>query len=126
MTPSRSRDGQLPNIAQGWVMGDYFDTMGITLKRGRLFTPEDRLGNPGVVVISETAARIYWPGQDPIGKRMKFMDDPWRTVIGMVGDMEDSSMSGSSGTAHAPYLQVADKDLENPLSLDDRGESWQR
>ncbi len=105
----------LPNTAQSWVMGDYFDTMGIALKRGRLFTPEDRLGSPKVVVISERAARIYWPGQDPIGKRMKFFDD-WNTVVGIVADVKDSGMAAAPMPhTYTPYLQVADKQLEDPL-----------
>ena len=105
----------LPDVAQSWVLGDYFDTMGINLKRGRLFTPEDRLGAPNVIVISETAARVYWPHQDPIGKRMKFMDD-WNTVVGIVGDVKDSTMEDAAAPhTYTPYLQVGDKQMEDPL-----------
>src|SRR4030095_2393237 len=48
----------------------YFDTMTIPLLSGRAFTDQDTLGNPRVTVISETMARLYWPGEDPIGKRL--------------------------------------------------------
>ena len=48
----------------------YFDTLGIRLVRGRVFTDRDRIGQPKVVVINETAARTYWGGEDPIGKRL--------------------------------------------------------
>ena len=105
----------LPNVTQSWVMGDYFRTMGITLKKGRLLTSEDKMGSPSVVVISERAARVYWPGQDPIGKRMKFFDE-WSTVVGIVGDVKDSTIQEAAGPhTYTPYLQVSDKYLENPV-----------
>ena len=111
----RENDVDLPNVAQSWVMGDYFDAMGIRLQRGRLFTPEDRLGSTDVVVISERAARVYWPGQDPIGKRMKFFDS-WNTVIGIVNDVKDSTIQATPEPhTYTPYLEVPDKYLENPL-----------
>jgi putative ABC transport system permease protein len=110
----REDNTNLPNVTQSWVMGDYFDTMGITLKRGRLFTPEDRLGSLPVVVISEKAARVYWPGGDPLGKRMKFFEN-WETVIGIVADVKDSTMAAAPEPhTYTPYLQVPDKELENP------------
>ena len=48
----------------------YFETLGIRLVRGRVFTDHDRAGQPKVVVINETAARTFWPNEDPIGKRI--------------------------------------------------------
>ena len=108
-------DANLPNIAQSWVLGDYFRTMGITLQRGRLFTPEDRAGTQKVVVISQGAARTYWPRQDAIGKRMNFFDD-WYTVIGIVGDVKDSTMQAAAEPhTYTSYLQVSDAAMENPL-----------
>ncbi len=74
------------------VSSDYFRTMGMALRRGRAFDERDREGHPGVAVVSETFARRYWPGQDPIGKRLKIplppteYDNAWLTVVGVVGD----------------------------------------
>jgi putative ABC transport system permease protein len=109
-------DNSLPDVAQSWIMGAYFDTMGITLKRGRMFTPEERRGKPNVVVVSETAARIYWPGQDPIGKRIRFMGPGWRTVIGVAADVKETSMAAAASPhTYTPYLQEADEALERPV-----------
>jgi putative ABC transport system permease protein len=70
---------------------NYFATMGIPLRGGRLFDDHDD-ANPGaVLLINETAARKYWPGESAIGKRVKLGAPPekfpWVTVIGIVGDI---------------------------------------
>jgi len=107
--------GNLPDVAQSWVMGDYFGAMGITLKRGRTFRPDERVGKPGVVIVSETAARVYWPNQDPIGKRIKTFPDQWYTVIGVAADVKDTAMQNPAGPhTYIPYLQVTDEWLERP------------
>ena len=65
------------------VTPDYFRVMGIPLKHGRAFEERDREGQPGVVVVSEALARRYWPGQDPIGKRLKIPLPPTRVPRGV-------------------------------------------
>ncbi len=71
---------------------NYFETMEIRLLQGRLFSTADTPQSAPVVVINETLARRIWPGEDPIGKRIKqgFPEDdsPWREVIGVVGDVK--------------------------------------
>lgn len=105
----------LPNVAQSWIMGDYFGAMGITLKRGRYFSDAELLGSSKAVIISEKAARTYWPGQDPIGKRMSYMSDDWRMVIGVVDDVKDGSIkSPASPHAYTPYLAETNALLEAP------------
>ncbi|HEY2545512.1 MAG TPA: FtsX-like permease family protein, partial [Candidatus Acidoferrum sp.] len=57
----------------------------------------------------------YWPGRNPIGKRMKYAGDSWRSVIGVVSDVKDASMQAPAAPhAYTPYLQEADKLLETP------------
>jgi putative ABC transport system permease protein len=105
----------LPNITQSWILGDYFGAMGITLKRGRYFTPEEMVNAPSVVIVSEAAARAYWPGQNPIGKRIRYSGKAWRTVIGVAGDVKDASLQAPAAPhAYTPYLEEADALLENP------------
>jgi putative ABC transport system permease protein len=105
----------LPEVTQSWIMGDYFGAMGISLKRGRMFAADERTGKPGVVIISEAAARTYWPGQDPIGKRMKFGGSEWTMVIGVADDVKDTAMQSPAGPhTYTPYLQVADNTLVMP------------
>ena len=66
----------------------YFETIGIPVRRGRAFTPADTADSPWVTVINESMARAYWGRQDPIGSRLQLgPKDPWRTVIGVVGDV---------------------------------------
>jgi putative ABC transport system permease protein len=87
--PSRA---DLPSSDYLPVSQNYFETMGIRLLRGRLFTATDTAASAPVVVINETLARQIWPGEDPIGKRLKngFPESqmPWREVIGVVNDIK--------------------------------------
>jgi putative ABC transport system permease protein len=109
-----SKNG-LPEVTQSWIVGDYFGAMGIALKRGRMFATDERTGKSGVVIISETAARTYWPNQDPIGKRMKVAGPNWSTVIGVAGDVKDAAMQNPAGPhTYTPYLQVPDDQLVMP------------
>jgi predicted permease len=93
-------EGQTEGEAQGnpmanlqAVSADYFRTMGIVVKKGRVFTDGDFEGPPGVVVVSESLAQRAWPGQNAIGKRIKIpqSDTPyhqaWLTVVGVVGNV---------------------------------------
>ncbi len=74
---------------------DYFKAMGIPLRRGRMFSAEDRATSPRVTLISESTAAAFFPGQDPVGKRLKAaaadtsgnIAGAWRTVIGVVGNV---------------------------------------
>ena len=76
------------------VTPDYFHLLGIPLLRGRLFNESDNDKAPQVAVINEAMAQIYWPNEDPIGKRLKpgssTSDRPWRTVIGVVKDVRQN------------------------------------
>jgi putative ABC transport system permease protein len=81
-----------PMVNMEGVTSDYFRTMGIPLRRGRVFTDGDVEGQPGVVVVGESLARHCWPGQNAIGKRLRIplqdtpYDNAWLEVIGVVGD----------------------------------------
>lgn len=79
------------------IGGDYFRTMNIPLKRGRLFEERDRSGAPHVVLVNETAAAKLWPGKDAIGQRIRYrgMDShvaDWMTVVGIVGDVNQRGL----------------------------------
>lgn len=72
------------------VTTTYFQALGVPLIRGRLFNEHDGSVTMPVVLINETMARRFWPGEDAVGKRFKFDGDsnaPWLTVVGIVGDM---------------------------------------
>ena len=85
---------QWPDVIYRAIGPGYFSTMGIPLIRGHDFTDQDRADSKKVVVISEKTAEHYWPGEDPIGKRVKpdatNSDVPWREVIGVVKDVRQN------------------------------------
>jgi putative ABC transport system permease protein len=95
----------------GAVSGGYFAAMGIPLLSGRTFEDRDVATAPPVAIVSASMARRYWPGQDPIGKRLRFDDDadnPWFTVIGLVGDVRQLGLSREAPTLlFLPYEQFA-------------------
>jgi len=74
----------------------YFETIGIPVLRGRSFTPADTADSPWVTVINESMAREYWGEQDPIGRRLQFGAETWRTVIGVVGDVLHEGLDGET------------------------------
>lgn len=84
-----------PAIAGNVVGADYFATMGIPLLRGRDFEAGDRRTAPSVVVVNEALARAFWPGADPLGKRLRFGSEgnPWTTVVGVAGDVRRRALS---------------------------------
>ena len=71
------------------VSEDYFGVLNIPVRTGRAFTTDDRAGQPGTVVLSESAARRLFGGEDPLGRRIREEgpDTPWFTVVGVVGDV---------------------------------------
>jgi len=105
-----------PAIAEVWVHGDYFSALKIPLLRGRLFTPADRRGQLRVALVNETMARRLWPGQDPIGRRIRWHQEaPWMTVVGIVRDVKDGALHTSPRPhAYTPYAQEDDQFLEFP------------
>jgi putative ABC transport system permease protein len=93
--PDPPPDQQLDVIYR--VVGpDYFAAMRIPIIRGRAFTDQDKGDSKDVVVISEKTAQHFWPGEDPIGKRLKpglsTSNTPWREVIGIVKDVRQNDL----------------------------------
>jgi predicted permease len=92
-----------------WVSNDYFRAMGIQLLAGRGFTGDDREGVTPVVVISQSFARKFWPGEDPIGKRIRWggWGVEWLTVAGVVADVRTASLEKEPAPAsYMPIFQV--------------------
>jgi putative ABC transport system permease protein len=83
------------------VAGEYFRAMRIPLRQGRVFTEADREGAPLVVVINEAMARRYWPGESPIGKRVRmgFSERVPREIVGVVGDVRQTALEAETGPA---------------------------
>jgi putative ABC transport system permease protein len=105
--------GREPVVGRHYVSSRYFAALGIQLRRGRLLTGDDRLGRPPVTVINETAAKRFWPNEDPVGKRVWFgsaagFDDPARPVeiVGVVADVKYWPLNDAIGPDfYTSYLQ---------------------
>jgi len=82
------RPGDEPHAGYQITMPGFFHAMGIPVRRGRDFTASDTHSSVRVALVNETLARQQWPGEDPVGRRVRFDDDnTWMTVVGVVGDI---------------------------------------
>jgi predicted permease len=109
-------DGYVPKAAgenliiasSGYVSTDYFRTMGMPLLKGRFFEDRDNRTAPDVAIVDDKLAARFWPGEDPIGKRMRRGDSgPWRTVVGVVADTKQYEVDGEPPiTAFYPLEQL--------------------
>ncbi|HEU5335863.1 MAG TPA: ABC transporter permease, partial [Terriglobales bacterium] len=88
-----------PHSNLAWVTPGYFSAMKIPLLNGRDFTLQDRGTSPLVTVIDDNLARQYWPGQNPVGRRISMggASGPWAEIIGVVAHSKRSALVGESG-----------------------------
>jgi putative ABC transport system permease protein len=97
------------------VTPGYFEAMSTPLVRGRFFTEGDDETSPGAVIVDERLARKFWPGLDPIGRRMYQPSDPqdflavnentrWLTVVGVVQEVQLDDLAGSPDSVGAYYF----------------------
>jgi putative ABC transport system permease protein len=112
--PVPARLDDAPAVDRHYVAPDHFRTLGIPLVRGRTFTDGDDADHPRVAIISETAARRFWPREDPIGQRVWFgggssfdRPDSSAVIVGIVGDVADEPLDGRVNRAsfYTPYRQ---------------------
>lgn len=100
------------NVRSDELSDDFFHTIGTPLLRGRFFSHADAADAERVAIVNETLARRLWPGHDPIGRRFKpgapDSDQPWLTVIGVVGDMR------RQGSENDPIPQMFQPLAQNP------------
>jgi predicted permease len=103
----KPRPGEAINAQQQEVSGGYFHAMRIPLRRGRTFDDRDSPSAP-VVIVNEDLARHAWPGEDPIGKQLKWGEqDRWMTVVGVVGNVHQFSLNEKPTLdTYVPYRQV--------------------
>ncbi len=100
---------QAKQIGVHWATPAWFSTLRVPLKRGRMFTDADRFGGEKVVLVNEAAASRYWPGEDPIGKRVAVFQGGFHTgatVVGVVGDVRFATIDSAAGPdTYLPYEQ---------------------
>ena len=103
------RVSELPNARLQVVSPSLLATLKLKLLRGRWLSDSDGPDTTPVVVISDLAARTLWPGQEPLGRRVKFGPDdkePWRTVVGIVADIRSSPFNNPRRTMFQPFAQM--------------------
>jgi putative ABC transport system permease protein len=121
--PIPPADPKAPLLWAGAVTPSYFRVLGIPLVRGRGFEPTDAERSARVVVVSAATAQRYWPGESPIGKRIRVVwDADWRTVVGVAGDVRQYALSGRvpaeiTGALYMPYPQAVALDREIPRAM---------
>jgi putative ABC transport system permease protein len=105
-----------------FVTPAYFDTMGIRLLTGRLFTNRDLPRSPAIAVVSESFARKAWPGQSVVGRQISESEHPtaadWITIVGVVNDVKQSGPTDDQPIAlYRPYLQATSAVVAGQPSL---------
>lgn len=106
-----------PEVQFRRSVGDYFQTMGIPLVRGRTFSVDDHRTAPPVAVINQVMATRLFPGEEPVGQRIRMgAAQPWVTIIGVVGDVKHGAldeelqpelyMNHMQGSIVSPYFAL--------------------
>jgi len=123
-----------PEVVQDAVVyrtsPEFFRTFGLPLIHGRLFEAGDRGESTPVAIVSQSLARRYWPGRDPVGSRLTFGDPAdsattWMTVVGVVGDVrQEGAVSPAYPQIYVPFAQVSSRSMvvalrtgRDPLAL---------
>ncbi len=122
------KDGGMDLATVMQVEGNYFTAMGIPLLHGRFFTPDDKVGSELVVIVNQKLAEQSWPGQNPIGKRMRLgtpqMQTPWATVVGEVADVQENSPDSQEKQQYYTTVDQAEAmagSLGSPTDLNGNG-----
>lgn len=105
-------DGDQPDVEFRRASPHYFAAMGIPVLRGRGFDERDGPDAPPVMILSRAAAEEFWPGENPIGKRVRFWysgmppDAPWLEVVGITGDVKEFGLDAAAPpVAYVPFSQ---------------------
>lgn len=122
-------EGRPPNSAEELTMDrrvvteDYFRAMSIPLKSGRLFNASD-WSNPKVVLINETGAKRYWSGENPVGRHLRYDQNPdnWVEIVGVVGDIRHSSIEAQPRPElYIPYFQSPSHNMTVVVKMNTSG-----
>ena len=139
----KPRPGEAPGAVYRMVTPGYFAAMRLPIVRGRDITDSDNATAPGVIIINQQAARQYWPGEDPLGKRVSFDDDTknpktWLTIVGIAKDAKQDSWtdkatpeaylaafqnhdylgdSGTEASSHMDYITLVVRTAGDPAAV---------
>jgi macrolide transport system ATP-binding/permease protein len=102
------------------VSSGFFTTLGIPFVRGRTFLDSEISATPSAVIVSERVASRFWPGEDPIGKRVRLGADsnnPWMLIVGVVGEVRYRRITGDRDRDPDIYLPFADRNAQIALAI---------
>jgi predicted permease len=105
-------------VANDWVTGQYFEALGARVVRGRALGPSDTQTSEPVVVINETLARHYFPGEDPVNRRLAWggakNHGPWMRIVGVIGDVKQAGLAKPTEIqTWQPWAQLPDGAVAN-------------
>jgi putative ABC transport system permease protein len=116
VTPSQAPVANFFSVTPG-----FFETMGMHVTHGRAIAPTDRVDTPLVAVVNQTLAAHYFPGEDPIGKRLEiaFSTPPrWREIVGVVADVKISGLDQDTPVqVYTAYFQSPGLQLAPPIAI---------
>jgi putative ABC transport system permease protein len=117
----------VPEVDYRIASSHYFRALGIPLRAGRQFDERDAQSGPSVVIINETAARRYWPGEDPVGKRLTITENPPVSceIVGVVGDVKHNRLDDEPraeiyaphSQAPASFMHIVVRTVADPMSM---------
>jgi putative ABC transport system permease protein len=124
------KGGPVQNVDYWQFVGNrFFETLGARMVEGRFLDERDGENAPPAMVVNETMARTFWPGQSALGRRVRLpigADEPWRTIVGVVGDIKNGGVDRPAGTElfvpwrQAPPIRVVElliRTAPEPMSL---------
>jgi predicted permease len=107
--------GREPTVETGLVSADFFATLRIPLRQGAFFPPDLKADDPPVAIVNQALADRFWPGENPIGRRVRFTaGGPWLQVVGVVGDIRMLILLSAPATRlqlYRPLVQVPSRYL---------------
>lgn len=123
-TGPRAADEQPTSTVHRLVLPGYFETMGMRLVRGRFLDQHDGAESERVAVVTETFAERFWPGENPLGKRVRRSraPDQWLTVVGVVAPVKEDRTIGLRAVAPVWYLPYAQMSFADPFHIVVRSE----
>jgi len=99
-------EGRPPRIATTVIGAGYFDALGLTMPRGREFTPADGAPGAEAVIVNQRFAAQYWPGEDPVGQKIRLGQGPWNTVVGVSPTIRQTSLRADvDALVYLPFRQ---------------------
>ena len=120
--PSPAAEAPGGAVANDWVTGEYFGALGARVMRGRALGPSDTEASEPVVVINETLAKRFYPGDDPVNRRLAWggpkNHGPWMRIVGVIGDIKQAGLAKpTEPQTWQPWSQVADGAVANLQSF---------